>query len=54
MTDHLVELIKAAIIVAEQVEIKSAFPLEDHEQTALKKLKSAVAEYKKVNKESVQ
>ncbi len=49
MKDHAqakIELINAAIRVAEQVEVKSAFPLEDHEQAALKQLKRAAEEYK--------
>lgn len=49
MKDHAqakIELINAAIRVAEQVEVKSAFPLEAHEQACLKMLKRAVAEYK--------
>lgn len=49
MRDHAqakIELINAAIRVAEQVEIKSAFPLEAREQACLKMLKRAVAEYK--------
>jgi hypothetical protein len=49
MKDHAqakIELINAAIRVAEQVEIKAAFPLEAHEQAALKQLKRAAAEYK--------
>ena len=40
------ELIDAAIKVAEQVEVKAAFPLEAHEQACLKMLKRAAAEYK--------
>jgi len=49
MIDHAqakIELINAAIRVAEQVEIKTAFPLEVHEQACLRLLKRAVAEYK--------
>lgn len=49
MKDHAqakIELINAAIRVAEQVEVKAAFPLEAHEQACLKLLKRAVAEYK--------
>jgi hypothetical protein len=49
MKDHAqakIELINAAIRVAEQVEVKAAFPLESHEQASLKLLKRAVAEYK--------
>jgi hypothetical protein len=49
MTDHAqakIELFNAAIRVAEQVEVKSAFPLEAHEQACLKLLKRAVAAYK--------
>jgi hypothetical protein len=49
MKDHAqtkIELINAAIKVAEQVEIKSAFPLEPHEQACLRQLKRAVADYK--------
>lgn len=49
MIDHAqakIELINAAIRVAEQVEIKAAFPLEAHEQACLKLLKRAVDEYK--------
>jgi|LakMenEpi03Aug12_release.lakeMendotaPanAssembly.Ray.scaffolds.fasta_scaffold459915_2 hypothetical protein len=41
-----IELINAAIRVADQVEVKSAFPLEAHEQAALKQLKRAAEEYK--------
>jgi hypothetical protein len=49
MKDHAqakIELINAAIRVAEQVQVKSAFPLEAHEQACLKMLKRAVEEYK--------
>lgn len=49
MIDHAqakIELINAAIRVAEQLEIKAAFPLEAHEQSCLKLLKRAVDEYK--------
>jgi len=49
MVDHAqakIRLIDAAIRVAEQVEIKTAFPLEAHEQACLKQLKRAVADYK--------
>lgn len=49
MKDHAqakIELINAAIRVAEQVEVKSAFPLNDHELAALKQLKRAAEEYK--------
>jgi hypothetical protein len=49
MKDHAqatIELINAAIRVADQVEVKSAFPLEAHEQACLKLLKRAAAEYK--------
>jgi hypothetical protein len=49
MKDHAqakIELINAAIRVAEHVEVKAAFPLEAHEQACLKMLKRAVAEYK--------
>lgn len=49
MKDHAqakIDLINAAIRVAEQVEVKAAFPLEPHEQACLKQLKRAVAEYK--------
>lgn len=49
MKDHAqakIELINSAIKVAEQVEIKAAFPLEDYEQACLRQLKRAVAEYK--------
>jgi hypothetical protein len=49
MLDHAqakIELINAAIRVAEQVEVKAAFPLEAHEQACLKLLKRAVQEYK--------
>lgn len=49
MLDHAqakIELINAAIRVAEQVEVKAAFLLEAHEQACLKLLKRAVAEYK--------
>lgn len=49
MIDHAqakINLINAAIRIAEQVEIKAAFPLEAHEQACLKQLKRAVAEYK--------
>ena len=45
-----IELINAAIRVAEQVEVKSAFPVEAHEQECLKMLKRAVAEYKETKK----
>ena len=41
MKDHAqakIELINAAIRVAEQVEVKAAFPLEAHEQACLKLL----------------
>lgn len=50
MKDHAqakIELVNAAIRVADQVEIKAAFPLESHEQACLKQLKQAVAEYKR-------
>lgn len=53
MIDHAqakIELINAAIRVAEQVAIKTAFPLEAHEQGCLKLLKRAVAEYKETMK----
>lgn len=49
MKDHAqakIELINAAIRVAEQVEVKVAFPLEAHEQACLKLLKRAVGDYK--------
>lgn len=49
MKDHAqakIELINAAIRVAEQVEVKAAFPLEAHELACLKMLKRAVDEYK--------
>lgn len=52
MVDHAqakIRLIDAAIRVAEQVEIKTAFPLEAHEQACLRLLKRAVAEYKETN-----
>lgn len=55
MIDHAqakIELINAAIRVAEQVEIKNAFPLEAHEQACLKLLKRAVAEYKETKKQN--
>ena len=41
-----IELINAAIRVAEQVEVKAAFPLEAHELACLKMLQRAVNEYK--------
>jgi len=41
-----IELINAAIAVAENVAIKTAFPLELHEARRLQALKKAVAEYK--------
>ena len=49
MKDHAqakIELINAAIMVAEQVEVKAAFPLEANELACLKTLKRAVSEYK--------
>ena len=49
MIDHAqaqINLINAAIRVADQVEIKTAFPLKAHEQACLKLLKRAVDEYK--------
>lgn len=49
MKDHAqakIELINAAIRVADHVEVKTAFPLEAHEQACLKLLKRAVEEYK--------
>lgn len=52
MKDHAqakIELINAAIRVAEQVEVKAAFPLEAHELACLKMLKRAVDEYKETN-----
>ena len=55
MIDHAqakIELINAAIRVAEQVAIKTAFPLEAHEQACLKLLKRAVAEYKETKKQN--
>jgi len=50
MKDHAqakIELINAAVAVAENVAIKTAFPLEMHEARRLQALKNAVAEYKK-------
>ena len=52
MKDHAqakIELINAAIRVAEQVEVKAAFPLEAQELACLKMLKRAVDEYKETN-----
>jgi len=49
MKDHAqakIELINAAIRVAEKVEVKSAFPLQANELACLKMLNRAVAEYK--------
>lgn len=49
MIDHALaktNLINAAIGVADNVQIKSAFPLDDSEIAFLKQLKRAVAEYK--------
>lgn len=51
MKDHAqakIELINAAIRVADQVEFKVAFPLEAHELACLEILKRAVAEYKEM------
>lgn len=49
MKDHAqakTELINAAIAVAENVAIKTAFPMELHEARRLQALKNAVAVYK--------
>lgn len=49
MLDHAqakIELINAAIAVAENVAIKTAFPMELHEARRLQALKNAVAAYK--------
>ena len=49
MKDHAqakIKLINAAIRVAEQVDVKAAFPLAVDEQACLRLLKRAVAEYK--------
>lgn len=49
MIDHAqakIRLIDAAIKVADQVEIKSAFPLDDAELACLKQLKRAAADFK--------
>ncbi len=49
MIDHAqakIRLIDAAMRVADQVEIKSAFPLDDAELACLKQLKRAAKEYK--------
>jgi hypothetical protein len=49
MIDHAqakIRLIDAAMRVADQVEIKSAFPLGDAELACLKQLKRAVADFK--------
>jgi hypothetical protein len=45
-----IELMNAAIRVAEQVEVKAAFPLEAHEQACLQMLKRAVAKFKETKK----
>jgi antitoxin component of RelBE/YafQ-DinJ toxin-antitoxin module len=53
MKDHAqatIELINAAIAVAENVPIKLAFPLELHEARRLQALKNAVDEYKQTKK----
>ncbi len=48
MIDHAqakINLIAAAIVAAENIELKAAFPLNDYELASLKRLKRAVAEY---------
>jgi len=53
MKDHAqatIELINAAIAVAENVPVKTAFPLELHEARRLLALKNAVDEYKQTKK----